>query len=230
MSQMINQSQLRATDDGVMMTNMRVVRMLSIAFGMPEERILGLPVWAETDRYDMQVKVDDADLAQWRTSEIAQKKAFQEFFASRFALKAHLETRELEVLSLVVARDKPKFCEATPGDKYLNGRKNRDGTPSGPGIWTKPGQIMIQGTGMGELVDLLESRLVHRFGYPIEDRAGLAGTYDLTLEWMPSAKGADDANASFFIALEEQLGLKLKPGKGKIEAFVVEHIEKPAPN
>lgn len=227
---MTDRSKLQILDDGVVITNMFVIKMLSLAFGVPVDRILGLPMWAKTNRYDMQFKVAEIDLARWRKSETVQRTVFQELLISRFALKAHLETRELQVLSLVVAKDKPKFDEATPGDKYLNGRKGADGTPSGLGIWAKPGQIIIQGTGMGELVGLLESGLMHRVGYPIEDRTGLAGTYDLTLQWKPAAKDAGDGNAPLFAALEEQLGLKLELGRGQVEALVVEHIEQFTPN
>ena len=217
-------------DDGAVMTNTPVIELVSFGFGVPEARILGLPVWAKTDRYDMQAKVADADVARWKAPGADRRTAFQELLASRFALKAHSETREQQVLSLVVAKGGPKFHEAMPGDKYLNGYKNEDGSPSGSGIWAKPGQIIVQGVGIAKLVGLLEGGWVCRLDYPIQDRTGLTGVYDLTLRWTPAAKGTDDPNASLFTALEEQLGLKLKSRKGPVEVIVVDHVERPSPN
>lgn len=75
---------------------------------------------------------------------------------------------------------------------------------------------------------------------PVEDRTGVAGNYDFELRWteMGSADAAGEArengtdgNApSFYTALQEQLGLKLKPGKGPVWVIVVDHVEMPDEN
>jgi uncharacterized protein (TIGR03435 family) len=74
---------------------------------------------------------------------------------------------------------------------------------------------------------------------PVEDRTGLAGTFEFDLEWTPDrpspprpadappAPPIDPNGASIFTALREQLGLKLEPSKSQIDIVVVDHAEQP---
>jgi uncharacterized protein (TIGR03435 family) len=84
-------------------------------------------------------------------------------------------------------------------------------------------------------------------GRPVVDQTGLKGTYDFSLEWAPesSVNGEsklnslappgvefhpDQSGPMFVEALKEQLGLKLESTKGRVKAFVVEHVERPSEN
>jgi uncharacterized protein (TIGR03435 family) len=79
-------------------------------------------------------------------------------------------------------------------------------------------------------------------GHKVEDKTGLTGKYNITLNWSPGLgtgsttingivtppPTADDNGApSIFTALEEQLGLKLQRGTGTVDAVVVDHVERP---
>ena len=76
-----------------------------------------------------------------------------------------------------------------------------------------------------------------RFGgitEPIEDHTGLEGQYAYKLTFArPTATLQQPApgNApSIFVALQEQLGLKLEPATLQSEAVVVDNIERPTEN
>ena len=77
------------------------------------------------------------------------------------------------------------------------------------------------------------------------DNTGLKGSYSYTLDWtkylqppelppgvVPPPNAFDPASMEPAIAtaLEEQLGLKLEPGKGPVEMIVVDHLERPSEN
>jgi uncharacterized protein (TIGR03435 family) len=57
----------------------------------------------------------------------------------------------------------------------------------------------------------------------------LTGLFDFHLEWN-SAPSADPDRPSLFTAVQEQLGLKLTPGRAPVEVLVVDHAEDPTEN
>jgi len=52
------------------------------------------------------------------------------------------------------------------------------------------------------------------------DKTGLAGLYDIKLEWAPVLT----------TAIEEQLGLRLVSTKAPLEVLVIDHVERPSEN
>lgn len=73
-------------------------------------------------------------------------------------------------------------------------------------------------------------------GGPAEDATGIAGKYDVHVEYVPrpSATGAvatTEPGPDILDAVQQQLGLKLTPKKAPVETLVVEHVERnPAGN
>lgn len=74
---------------------------------------------------------------------------------------------------------------------------------------------------------------------PVVDQTGLDGRFDFSLKWAfisPGSSPSDTANPPEFMgltfkrALNEQLGLKLKPTIAPLDLFVVDRIETPSPN
>jgi uncharacterized protein (TIGR03435 family) len=223
---------LHFEDDGVVCTSVPVEFLVQLAYGVESDQIVGLPAWTKTERYSIVAKVDDADVPRWKAMKTDERDtAFKALLASRFAFKIHFDTSERKIYALVVAKNGPRLQTATAGDSPANGMKRVEGSAFGRNtVSMNNGKIMIQGGKM----DVLAKTLAHLdLGYPIEDRTGLTGNYDIALEWTPGNRNAvEDSGTelSIFTALEEQLGLKLELEKGSVEMVVVDQMEKPTAN
>jgi uncharacterized protein (TIGR03435 family) len=88
---------------------------------------------------------------------------------------------------------------------------------------------------MKDFADTLSLQVGNR---PVIDKTGLTGLYDVNLKFArpdlivagSPAPPEEPSSPSFFRALQEQLGLKLAPGKGSIDHFVIDSVEKPSEN
>ena len=100
------------------------------------------------------------------------------------------------------------------------------------------GQLTFQNAPMTFLITIL----TELNGRPVLNQTGLTGQYDFTLQWTldqnfrRAAAGNEPAvepdlsGPSLFTALQEQLGLKLEPGKGPVQVLVIDHVERPSEN
>jgi uncharacterized protein (TIGR03435 family) len=87
----------------------------------------------------------------------------------------------------------------------------------------------------GTLLSIIPTVIQSTVGRPVIDRTGLTGRWDIELEYSITATpstAADQANApaSIFTAVQEQLGLKLEPGKQRMDVLVIDRVEMPTPN
>jgi uncharacterized protein (TIGR03435 family) len=99
---------------------------------------------------------------------------------------------------------------------------------------------MLEATGI-TMADLAEA-FSHLTGQTVIDKTGLTGRFpvhlkfvlDDTMSEIPADAGSPapsvDAGPSIFAAVQEQLGLKLEPGKGPVPVLVIDHAEKPSEN
>jgi uncharacterized protein (TIGR03435 family) len=71
----------------------------------------------------------------------------------------------------------------------------------------------------------------------VVNRTGLSGIFDFRLDYAPFwgvdvGTPASDKSlpSTIFEALQEQLGLKLRPARGPVDVLVIDHVEAPSPN
>lgn len=192
--------------------------LLQSAFNLPldsRNQIVGAPGWvnSETDRYEVQAKIDDSLFAAMRTMTPAQQREQvalmeQSLLADRFKLKVHFETRDLPAFALVVAKGGSKLTPAKEGESPQLSSSSDETT----------------GTAV-TLDDFAHSPLLRPDGRIVINQTGLKGAYDFTIKGEP---GPDPP--SFFTLIEEQLGLKLVPTKTSVEVIVIDSIERPTEN
>jgi len=242
---------VEAPKGGFRGTNMTAKALIGWAYAgisIPrrDDQILGGPGWTNSDRYDIDAKLEDSEVeameklpSDQRIEQIRLR--VKSLLADRFKLAVREETKEVPVYALVVGKGGPKLKEAKPGDTYPNGLKGPDGRPMSMfmGIDQLTGQALPMST--------LVMALSHQVGRMVLDQTGLKGKYDIALKWTPdqsqptmlqgpSGTGAEttpppaSSGPSIFTALQEQLGLKLESQKGPEEVLVIDHIERPSEN
>jgi uncharacterized protein (TIGR03435 family) len=231
-----------ATADGYDVRNMFPVVLLASAYGVPDfQRIQGLPEWCKSgsEGYDINAKVADSDVAEWRkSSQKTFQGALQTLLQERFQLKAHFETRDMPAYALVVTKKGPKFKAATPGDTYPNGVHDRQGKPAiGFGDKSVPGSdhglLVAQAASMASFAQYLSGFLGLTAGRPVVDRTGLMGAYDFSMPVMAdwgTNREPDPSEPSIFTVIQDSLGLRLEPAKVPVQFLVIDHIERPTEN
>jgi bla regulator protein blaR1 len=226
---------LRFSDDGVSFRGVAIAWIVTQAFspqpsiGVQDDLVLGLPSWTRSDRYDVEAKVDDEDVPKWKALSSSQRRlALQPLLLTRFGLQFHHETRERPTYSLVVAKNGPKLDKAQRGETYAKANRSPDGTGSSGESTVTPGKIVLRGSSLSVLANLLSSQ---GLSHEVVDKTGLTDIYNITLRWSPDDIASSDASLpSLFTALQEQLGLKLEYNKNPIDVIVIDHIARPSAN
>lgn len=221
------------TDDGFNATNVSVIMMLKLAYGVEEDQIVGLPRWVKSERFDITAKVLGKDL---RKLSIEQRKhMIRPLLADRFQLRFHEVEKDVAVYTLVISK---------------NGSKLRPSKPDGSGPLPEHShtlRMMGRGyvLGLGVPMELITQMLTDQLGRPVIDRTGLKGDFDFALHWTPDEEtqsfhdekvwpqentGRDSDWPTFLTAVNEQLGLRLKGEKGPAGAIAIDHLEEPSAN
>jgi uncharacterized protein (TIGR03435 family) len=217
--------------------NVTLLRILREAYalghGTEDNRVMGGPSWLNSDRYDIDAKVDPslADAIRKLPKDERMKAIQHILFAilmDRCKLAVHRDTKELPIYSLVIAKGGSKLKEASPDEVVAPTAPNAD-PRRGPGVWMEGrlGPLVGKAVTMTDLANMLQYLLSRT----TVDKTGLTGTYTFTVRWEQDENASnEDAEASFLRAFPDQLGLKLESGKGPVEVIVVDHFERPSGN
>ena len=205
--------------------NQPLTQIISFAFDVQAKQVIGLPDWAESDKFDIDGKPDGVGAPngkQWKTM-------IQKLLADRFALKFHKDKRELSVYVLSVSKTGEKMTK-------------NDSAPNGlPGLFFQGlGKLNVRNALISDFTGLMQSAVLDR---PVVDQTGLTGRFDFSLNWTPDdsqfgGMGAKvppptdsaDALPNLYTAIQEQIGLKLEATRAPADVMVIDHVEKPSAN
>ena len=203
--------------------------LVTFAYGLHTKQIIGAPDWFATDQFDIDAVPDVGG----RPNLVQLRVVIQNLLADRFKFTFHHEQRELSAYILTVAAGGPKFAKSTAG-------------PNDPPGFFFPGglgNLTVRNMNMKEFTEGMQASVMDK---PVIDQTGLTEKYDFILKWTPDdsqfagfrSAGApptppsDDPNAppSLYTAIQEQIGLKMGPGKAPDDVIVIDHVEKPSAN
>lgn len=180
----------------------------------------------------------------------------QSLLAERFGLTVHFESHQAPVFALVASKPGKLGQRIRP---HAEGPACNAAVviPADPASPTLPPGGFVAACGRVSAVDgpnhtvVLGARNItfdHLAGYlgdianmdrPLVNETGLSGTYDFSMSWLPehdSRSAAvnelppDAQGPSFSEALNDDLGLKMKPTRAVIQTLVIDHVEQPTPN
>lgn len=218
--------------DRIVVSNAPMYRIIAFAFDRQRNDLIeGLPEWARSERWDIQAKVADEDIATFTQLSFVQKKMMlQTVLADRCEMRAHLAKKEVPVYALEVRKEGLRM--------HASEASEAASASSGWNITVKKGEIHGRAVPMAALLYALSGVSLDR---QVIDKTGLEGLYDFDLLWTPedvaeAHSGSNDKGLgeplapSIFTAIQEQLGLRLFATKAQVKAVIVDHIERPSSN
>jgi uncharacterized protein (TIGR03435 family) len=213
-----------------------------MSYALRSSSVRGIPAELKSDGYEINAKAEGTP-----SGDMMQGPMLQTILEDRFKLRLHRETVDIPVYELTVAKGGPKLKPFQEGSCVLPpaGPPPEPGQPSRRVILPEGQKYCPLGHGgrkgnlqfyelPGNSLDSLAEVL--SLDRPVINKTGIAGLFDLYLEYTPGDERPDfirpdePAGPSIFTALQDQLGLKLVTAKGPGTVLVVDHVERPKPN
>jgi uncharacterized protein (TIGR03435 family) len=207
-------------------TGMTAKYLIEYAYSVNDRQLLGGPDWLDTARFDIDAKPEAAPDGKPDSGEPENsariKTMLRALLADRFHLQIRSEQKELPVYALVVAPGGPKMTKNTDEPYTLRNRTNGVVRAAGQVKWGFTKMTMNQFAAY--LSGPVGARDLER---EVIDKTNLAGEYDFILKWTADPKFD---GPPIFTAIQEQLGLKLRPDKAQVEVMVIDRLEQPSAN
>ena len=239
-------SRIRDTPGRLTITNVPLRFILLRGFELMDHQLVGAPEWTSTTPFDITAAYAPVDKA---LAEHRGNLMLQRLLADRFGLVVHRETRELPMYALVLARKdgalgRQLTSSRVDCEKWRAEKRPQEGaggpSPVAPG-GKRPACMMLTTarflTGGTQTMQRLSATLQSLVGRPVVDRTGLAGTFDIDLQWTSGTDAPSlvnppngDGGPSIFTALQEQLGLKLEATRGPFDVVVIDRVQLPMPD
>ena len=221
--------------------NLPVRFMIRFAYNVQDFQISGGPSWMNTDDYDINAKVtENVGFQQARP-------LLQALLEDRFKLVLHHETKDTTAYELLPAKNGLKIAPSKEGSCVVPSAENLP-KPGAPlphycgNIGLHPNLIEAYAVPMARFIETLSNVL----GRTVIDKTGIKQNIDIRLEFTPDEINgvgplgptepaatppvADLSKPSIFVAVQEQLGLKLETIKTPGDILVVDQLERPSEN
>jgi uncharacterized protein (TIGR03435 family) len=196
-----------------------MVDLISTAYKVDRDKVVGGPPWLDADRFEVIAKTDPA------VSQDAARILLRALLADRFKLAVHNEDKPLPVFALLPGKkvqlkessgEGPADCQRGNDDRYLT--------------------FVCHNMTIAGLAELLPQTAPGYFNHPVVDKTGLKGAYDFTLKWtgrggLGAGGDTDSPPINLFDFFDKQMGIKVEPQTQPMPTVVVDHVnQKPTPN
>jgi uncharacterized protein (TIGR03435 family) len=218
-----------------------VFSLISIGYGVPDLRIVGMPDWVRTVFFDVDARADHEPTLDERRA------YYRGLLEDRFKLAVHTELRELPAYALVLARADGRLGQGLRRSDVdcapviaANVARAQAGARPAPRL---PGQRPMCGgvggpasfTGGAVEISALTGLLASGLERPVIDKTGLTGRFDIDFRSAPMRTAGPAAAPatelpSVFTAVQEQLGLKLETTTAPVHVLVIDRIAMPTEN
>lgn len=218
--------------------NGTMLDMISTAWGVEPDKVVGGPNWLELDRFDVAGKLPAHTAAE------TQKLMLQTLLKDRFKLVLHEETKPVPAWTLTAGRKVlmkeaegagETGCKAPSGGGPGGGGGFFIANPNGTTLSIGPGnmiQYSCRNMTMAAFSEALRSMIFVQIDTPVRDQTGLKGRWNFDLKYsIPLPFAENGERISVAEAIEKQLGLKLEQTPVPQAVLVVDSVERqPSPN
>ncbi len=204
--------------------------LIKFAFDMHPKQVVGLPPWADSEKFDVEAKPDTPGIP----SVVQMKAMAQMLLVERFSLTFHKDKRESSAYAMTVAKSGAKI------------KKEENSTVPIPGFGGLPQRgFNARNATLAEFASVLQAQFMD---LPVVDQTELGNTrYTFAVKFTPDpgmrpfggaapppdaqpAATDPEAPPDLFSAMEQPLGLRIQKARVPVEMMIIEKVEKPSAN